>query len=112
MFSGFLFHLRSFGLKVTPQDPQGKLKAGMFAQAELVTAEKQNALTVPETAVLTRDGKPVVFVVVDGKAQRRDVTTGLRADGKLEIATGVQSGEQVVVVGQNLLNDGDAVTVR
>jgi multidrug efflux pump subunit AcrA (membrane-fusion protein) len=103
---------RSFGLKITPQDPQGKLKAGMFAQAELVTAEKQNALTVPETAVLTRDGKPVVFVIIDNKAQRREVTTGLRADGKIELATGVQPGEQVVVVGQNLLNDGDAVTVR
>lgn len=103
---------RSFGLKITPTDPQGRLKAGMFAQAELVTAERPQALLVPEAAVLTREGKTVVFVVVDGKAQRREVTTGLRADGKIEVTRGVQAGESVVVVGQNLLNDGDAVTVR
>ena len=103
---------RSFGLKITPNDPQGRLKAGMFAQAELVTAERPQALLVPEAAVLTREGKTVVFIVVDGKAQRREVTTGLRADGKIEVTQGVQAGESVVVVGQNLLNDGDAVTVR
>lgn len=103
---------RSFGLRVTPQDPQRSLKSGMFAQAELVTAEKPNALAVPEAAVLTREGKTVVFVVADGKASRRDVTIGLRADGRLEITQGIQANDQVVIVGQNLLNDGDGVTVR
>ena len=103
---------RSFGIKITPTDPQGRLKSGMFAQAEIVTAEKQNALVVPEAAVLTRDGKTVVFVVADGKAARREVATGLRADGKIEITQGVQAGDQIVTTGQNLLNDGDSVTVR
>jgi HlyD family secretion protein len=104
---------RSFGLRITPQDPQGLLKAGMFAQAELVTQSKENVLAVPEAAVLTREGKTVVFVVVpDNKAQRREVTAGLRADGRVEIAQGIRAGEQVVIVGQNLLNDGDTVAVR
>lgn len=102
---------RSFGLKITPQDPQARLKSGMFAQAELVVAERTNALLVPENAVLTRDGKTIVIVVVDGKAQRREVVTGIRADGKIEIGRGLQAGDQVVVVGQNLVNDGDAVSV-
>lgn len=103
---------RSFGLKITPRAGAGLLKAGMFAQAELVTQTKQDALAVPEDAIVTRDGKSIVFIVVDGKARQREVATGLRADGKVELTSGVQAGEQVVVVGQNLLNDGDAVTVR
>lgn len=103
---------RSFGIRITPQDPQKRLRSGMFAQAELVTAEKPNALAAPEGAVLTREGKTVVFVVAEGKAQRREVKTGLRADGKIEIVDGLKAGDQVIVVGQNLVNDGDNVQVR
>jgi RND family efflux transporter MFP subunit len=103
---------RSFGVRIKPEDPRGRLMSGMFAEATLVTTEKANVLAVPEASVVTRDGKSYVFVIIDNKAQRREVAPGLRAEGKVEVTSGVSAGEQVVVVGQNLLNDGDTVTVR
>lgn len=103
---------RSFGVRIDPQNDEDKLRAGMFAQAELVTQEQANALVVPEAAVLSRDGKTIVFVVENNQAREREVTTGLSAAGQIEIVSGVQAGEPVVVVGQNLLTDGDTVTVR
>jgi multidrug efflux pump subunit AcrA (membrane-fusion protein) len=83
----------------------------MSAQAELVVASKSGALVVPEGAVLTRDGASVLFVVVDNRAEQREVQTGIRANGKLEIVSGLQAGEAVVIVGQDLLTDGDLVSV-
>ena len=101
---------RSFGLRVTPNDTSGRLRAGMSAQGEFVVAQRSGALSVPESAVLRRDGKTFVFTVADGKAQQREVTTGIEADGRVEIASGLSLGEPVIVVGQNLVTDGDAVT--
>jgi membrane fusion protein (multidrug efflux system) len=46
-----------------------------------------------------------VYVVEDGKARKREVTVGERLDGRLEVATGLQGGETVVVAGQRELRD-------
>jgi RND family efflux transporter MFP subunit len=89
----------------------GALRAGMYAQGELLLGELE-ARTVPEQAVVERDGYRYVFVVGDGDvvAQRR-VETGARQDGVVQILDGVQDGERVAVEGAGFLSDGDRVKV-
>ena len=89
----------------------GALRAGMYAQGELVLGEQQ-ALSVPDQAVIERDGHRYVFVIGDGDvvAQRR-IETGARAGGRIEVREGLQAGERVVAEGAGFLSDGDRVRV-
>jgi len=83
----------------------------MFMPGELMLAQTDQ-LTVPESAVLTKDGATLVFIVdADGKAAQRKVETGLRSDGLVAIRQGLQPGDQVVQSGAGFLSDGDPIRV-
>ncbi len=101
----------TFSMKVVPEDSKGKLKPGMFADIKVTAEQRNDALLVPRDAVTQRSGKDVLFVIVDGKAQMRQVVQGIPSDGNVEIVSGVKAGEQVAVVGLSGLNDGDSVRV-
>lgn len=89
----------------------GALRAGMYAQGDLVLGARP-ARTVPDQAIVERDGYRYVFVLGEGDvvAQRR-VTLGTRQDSLVEIVDGVQADERVVVEGAGFLSDGDRVRV-
>jgi membrane fusion protein (multidrug efflux system) len=59
--------------------------------------------------VIENDGVRHVFVVADGRAQRRAVRLGLADGDRVQVLDGLAEGDQVVVVGQNTLTDGAAV---
>jgi len=69
-------------------------------------------LAVPTNAVLVRGQMELAFVVVDGRAQLRLVKTGKRVGDRLEILSGIDRGERVVVGGLAALADGQPVTVQ
>ncbi len=97
-------------LRIAVQNPNGTLKAGSFATAEIVLHTDPRAVVVPKQAVISKDGKPVVFVVgADNIAHQKEVTVGAEQNGQVEIARGVASGERVVVLGQYELEDGGKV---
>ncbi len=100
-----------FGLKVLIQNPDGVIKPGMFAEADLVKDSKKDALYLPPAAVLSKNGEKYVYVVADGKAVYREVATGITGDGIVEILSGVKEGEEVIVRGQHYLSDGETVRV-
>jgi membrane fusion protein, multidrug efflux system len=86
---------------------------GMFARLKLNLQSVANAVAVPADAVLVQpNGEKVAFVVQEGKAHRRLVTTGLEAEGKVQIISGLQSGETVVTAGNEKLKDGVEVKVQ
>src|SRR6266540_1363592 len=82
------------------------LQPGMFIEAHLVTAVRPKAIVIPEDAVVPLQSADYVWVVADGKVQRKEVSLGVRTPGFVEIARGVQAGEQVVVGGLENLQPG------
>src|SRR4029453_19111152 len=64
---------------------------------------------VPKAAVRMVDGRTVVFVVRDDRAERRAITVGLENGDQVEVVSGVTAGERVVVDGPQTLKDGDKV---
>lgn len=100
---------RSFGVEAEVPNRGGILKAGSFAKASIRTRTDRNVPVVPEAAVLTLAGSGKVFVAEGGKARARNVETGRRIDGKIEIAKGVKIGERILVSGHARLSDGDAI---
>lgn len=103
---------RSALLRGRIENPQGRLKPGMFARVRLILAERANALVVPEEAIVPQGSKAAVWKVVDGKAVRTEVKTGMRREAKVEILEGLQLGDTVVTAGQmRLSRDGAPVRI-
>ncbi|MDR0685113.1 MAG: efflux RND transporter periplasmic adaptor subunit [Spirochaetaceae bacterium] len=109
---------RTMMIKVNVDNPGDRLKAGMFAKVKIITEEKENAITVPEGAVLQRGGQNFVYTVradpddpEDSRAVRTPVTLGLNIDNMFEITEGLEPGDEVIVRGQTTLTDGSRVNV-
>ncbi len=103
---------RTFTVEASVPNPGGVLKPGFFAKASILTGTDRNVPFVPEEAVVTFAGIVKVYVVADGKAEERRVTTGQRSDGWVEIQEGVKGGETVATSGLSQLATGTAVTVQ
>jgi len=93
-------------------NPGGGLRSGMFAKARITLKDKPAAVVVPEEAILPVGADSFVFRIVEGKAMRTRVVTGIRKDGRVEILSGVAEGDMVVTAGQlKLQRDGLEVRV-
>jgi len=103
---------RTFKVKVAVENARHELKPGMFARAEITIGLRENALVIPRDAVVTENGRSVVFVVIDGRARARQIEVGMISGPVVEVRSGLEAGQSVVVAGQSDLTDGDAVTVR
>jgi len=87
------------------------LKAGMFASGEFALGDSA-ALTVPQQAVVVRDGFAYVFRLnADNRVSQLKVTTGRRLGDRVEVTGGLASDALVVTTGAGFLNDGDFVRV-
>jgi membrane fusion protein (multidrug efflux system) len=101
---------RTILIKALVPNNQRQLQAGMFIEARLATDVRANAVLVPEESILPIQGGNFVWVVRDGKASRSQVGLGVRMPGFVEIRSGLDAGDQVVVGGLAMLQDGMPVT--
>jgi membrane fusion protein (multidrug efflux system) len=103
---------RTITVKAQVANPKRELQSGMFIEARLATATRPDAVVVPEDAVIPLQGSSFVWVADRGKATRRQVELGVRTPGFVELKSGVDSGEAVVVGGQERLGEGAPVNPR
>lgn len=103
---------RTITVKAQVPNPRRELQAGMFIEARLATAVRPDAVVIPEDAILPLQGSNIVWVVSNGKATKRQVELGVRTPGFVEIKSGVQKAEQVVVGGQERLAEGAPVQAK
>jgi RND family efflux transporter MFP subunit len=96
---------RTFAVRIYPNDPEGRLRDGMFAQVALQTPPRQ-ALVVPSQAVVNRAGRNIVFVIGgDNVAQSREVQVGINDGRQVEVVQGLQGGESVATSATDVLSD-------
>lgn len=88
----------------------GGLRAGLFARAQIVVNEREEVLSVPANALITFAGLEKVVVVTEGKVAEKTVTTGRREKNWVEITSGLNAGETVVLDPAGL-RTGQAVTL-
>jgi len=104
---------RTVGLEVRVGNIAGKLKPGMLATLTFIIDRKDDALALPNDVILVKpDGEKTVFVVQDSVAHERTLTTGMSNKSATQVLTGLQAGEKVVVMGQELLKDGMKVKIQ
>lgn len=102
---------QNYSVRIQIDNAAGYLKAGMFARAQLVIAQKDDVIAVPAEAVLDENGVKVVYVAKDGKAQKRRVEVGMNNSDMIEITKGLDVGEDIIVEGQQYLTDGVNITI-
>lgn len=102
---------RTVSVKAVVSNPDGALRPGQFADVRLALEDRPDAVVVPEEAVVPGRERTVVFRVRDGRAESVSVTLGARAPGLVEIRSGIEAGDTVVVAGQQRLQDGAGVTI-
>ena len=98
-------------------NPNRLLKPGMFARVEIVTSRLKNVLSVPSTAVVTRDGAPHVFIVEGGATpftttpKLTPVKTGKSTNDLTQILDGVKEGDIVLTENNVSLSENTHIRV-
>jgi membrane fusion protein (multidrug efflux system) len=104
---------RTLRAKAVVPNPDGRLRPGLFARADLGVSQRDGVVMIPEEALLQRADGAVLFRLVGGdRVERLLVETGTYRDGWVEIRDGLAADDWIVVRGQTELIDGSAVSVR
>ncbi len=109
---------RTMLTKVRIVQRNNQIKIGMYARVKLITETRSNSIVLSSTAIVTREGKPYVFVLNQAASEdekptvhQQAVKLGLTIDDKTEIVDGLTAGQIVVTKGQSLLSEGSKVNV-
>jgi membrane fusion protein, multidrug efflux system len=87
-----------------------RINAGMYARIKLNTVLHKNIFAVPSESIVSEDGKKYLFVMNDDSTvTRKEITDGVTVDAKTEITAGISEGDQIVISGMQVLEDGAAV---
>ena len=98
---------KTFKVEVKIDNPEMKIKAGVYADISIEYIRKENVYLLPLTALLAGDRE--VLINDNGIARKRAVTMGLKNGTRFEVAAGVRPDESVIVEGNYDLKDGTAV---
>lgn len=90
---------------------EGDLRPGMFGRVFVEMNRHDKALVIPKAALSLESTGDTVYTVDGGKAERHDVTLGFRDGDDVEVLSGLDEGQKVIVVGQDGLSDGTPVQV-
>jgi membrane fusion protein (multidrug efflux system) len=101
---------RAIRVKATLPNEDRKLRPGLLARITVKGAPR-TAVTIPESALVSRGNDFLVFKADNGKAKETKVLAGRRENGFVEILEGVEAGQQVVIAGQARLRDGADVEI-
>lgn len=103
---------RAVTVRARVPNPDGALKPGYFARVSVVVARHDDAVMVPEQALVPQGGQRFLYVVKDdGGLEMRPVQTGQYRGGEVQITQGLAAGETVVTAGQMKLHPGAHVQV-
>ena len=99
---------RAIGVRAIVPNDQGLLRPGMFLTVRIVESSRE-AVVVAEEALLPEEGRQFVYVVRDGKAEKREIRIGRRRPGEVEVLDGLVADEVIVREGADKLRPGSAV---
>ena len=101
---------RTKEIVLTFDENDARINAGMFGKVKLYTLDYEGAVVLPSDAIVTKGDKPYLYVVKDDDTvEQREVTQGKSVDGIVQILSGIEQGERVVVEGGQVLSNGAKV---
>jgi HlyD family secretion protein len=92
-------------------NPDHRLKPGMFTRAEITIEERKGVPVIPVEALVERGDKTFVYVIKDGKALEKEITTGISDSIRIEVTSGLEAGDEYIMAGKQNLREGISVAV-
>ena len=119
VFTGSIFSISSKGddghtypVEVVLKNSKLQLKAGMFGRVVFTPKSSGNLIVIPRESIVGSVKNATLYVINNNVAKLRSVVTGKEAGTNIEILSGLQEGELVVINGQNNLSDNAPVIIR
>jgi RND family efflux transporter MFP subunit len=101
----------TFKITIGVKNSDNKLHSGMFVNTHIITATHSDAVLVPKRAIVYENEGMNVFVVRDSIANKVVLKVGFQDHEKVEALSGIEAGDQIILVGQAGLKDGTKVRV-
>src|SRR5204862_5812117 len=120
-FSGHVAHIapildpatRTAQIEVEIENPQFRLKPGMYARVKFTVEQRDNTLVVPTSALVDQGGNRGVFLATKGPqgdiANFKKIETGMIDEKHVEVANGLNEGDQIITTGAAALREGDRI---
>ncbi|OGS43084.1 MAG: hypothetical protein A2539_09350 [Elusimicrobia bacterium RIFOXYD2_FULL_34_15] len=102
---------RTVPVEISVSNESDLLKPGMFAKVELILSVHENVLTIPVDAIGEYDSKKYVYVVENSIANRKDIKTLIRQNNHIEVISGIDQNDSVVLLGWQNLSEGAKVVI-
>lgn len=103
---------RTIAVRAIYENANEEIKPGRFVSIELIIREKKDALNIPTEAVIPEMGGERVFIVKNGKAESVSINVGLRTAEEIEVISGIQPGDSVIISGIMQLRSGMPVVAN
>jgi membrane fusion protein (multidrug efflux system) len=103
---------RAFSVRMETANPEAALRPGMIVRASLLRRAIEDAIAVPLFALVDKAGERLVFVEEDGIARARTVEIGLIKRDRVQILSGLEPGDHLIVAGQTLVEEGTPLEIR
>ena len=101
---------RTKEIVLTFDENDARVNAGMFGKVKLYTRDYGGAVALPSDAIVTKGDKPYLYVIKDDDTvEQREITFGQSVDGIVQVLSGIEAGERVVVEGGQVLSNGAKV---
>jgi len=102
---------RLYNLELVVPNLDGRILPGMFARVEIVKKTFENAVVIPLYAVITQQNEKFVYIEKNGIVEKRIVKLGLLSNWEVQIASGLEPGDHLIIVGHRVLDSGQNVDV-
>jgi RND family efflux transporter MFP subunit len=103
---------RTLECEIEVENKEGLLRPGMYANVELIVAQKSDVLSLPRSAIVQQDGKPTCLIVTaDGTIARRALQTGIVTTTDIEVVSGMDGTEDVISANANAFKEGQKVAL-
>jgi RND family efflux transporter MFP subunit len=102
---------QTFSVEIELDNRDNLLRPGMFAEAFFVRDQASDTIIVPRGAVLLDEGRPIVYIADGETAVRREVELGIDAGAEIQILSGIEPGEMLIVTGQTFVRDGSLIVI-
>ena len=103
---------RTYTGYITINNPELKLRPGMFAKGEIITLQKDSVMVIPKDIVNSRrGGNRIVYTVEQNRAMEKIITVGISDDRFIEVESGLNQGDKIVVKGYEFLRNRGKVKI-
>ncbi len=102
---------RSLNVRAVVASANAELVAGQFAKIEIPLGNASEAYMIPSQAIIPRARNKEILLLINGKAEIREITTGIRDSARVEVLTGIKAGDSIITTGLMSIKPGAAVNV-